>query len=253
MIGVIDSGSGGLGVLKALIETLPPTEYLYFGDIKNAPYGEKTPAELSRLTIESLKFLKQHDVQQVVSACNSVSASMAISLFDTLLSSQQIIEMVGPTVAHFPPSNQRIAICATPATITSQMYQNGFYLFGHTDVVAIPLPDLARQIEFGESEESIKDTITTAVEPRLGSFDTLILGCTHYPLVKKVFEEVVGEKVAVYDPAHTVAERAQKLFALDNATDKTSVRFVISQDSQPFRDYVVDFFSDIEHTIEVAP
>lgn len=252
MIGVIDSGSGGLSVLLELRREFPSADFLYFGDIKNAPYGEKSHAELSRLTVEALKFLKDNGVSNVVSACNSVSASMAISLFDTLLSSQHIVEMVGPTVQAFAEDVRPIVLCATQATIDSGMYQNAFHMIGKANVTAIPIPDLAGQIEFGADRATIKENIASALAPHHGSLEVLILGCTHYPLVIDLFKEVVGEQVSIIDPAQYVANRAASLFK-DELTGTGTVKFVISQDSQPFRDYVAKLLETSTYTIEVLP
>src|SRR5262249_29763383 len=120
MIGIFDSGSGGLTVLKAIREEMPSADITYFGDIKNAPYGSKTNAELSALTVKAIELLKSRGAESVVSACNSVSASLAVSLFDALsLSPERLIEMVGPTVSSFKGSNARTLLVATPATIQS--------------------------------------------------------------------------------------------------------------------------------------
>src|SRR4051812_29736626 len=120
MIGIFDSGSGGLTVLKAIRDVLPSADVLYMGDIKNAPYGSRSREELSKLTVEAIKLLQARGANRIVSACNSVSASLAVSIFDIFsLDSTQLIEMVGPTVASFKGSNARILLCATPATVDS--------------------------------------------------------------------------------------------------------------------------------------
>ena len=131
MIGVFDSGSGGLTVLKAIRERIPSTDVLYFGDIGNAPYGSRPRAELSRLTSKALRYLVSHGATRIVSACNSVSASLAVSLFDTSdLTPDRLIEMVGPTVGYFRHADSRILLLATPATIESGIYQDGFAMIG---------------------------------------------------------------------------------------------------------------------------
>src|SRR3989338_11673213 len=121
MIGIFDSGSGGLTVLKAIWEQMPSADILFFGYIKNAPYGEKPREELSRLTINNIRVLQTRGATSIVSACNSVSASLAVSLFDVLgLAQQNLIEMVGPTVSYFKDFRKPILLAATPATIASE-------------------------------------------------------------------------------------------------------------------------------------
>lgn len=250
MIGILDSGSGGLTVLKALREELPSADVLYFGDIKNAPYGSKTQRELSKLTIAAIRLLQARGATKIVSACNSVSASLAVSLLDnSTLTANSLVEMVGPTASYFKHYEKRIALCATPATISSGMYENIFEMLDKK-VVSIAIPDLAKAIEFGESQESINKIIAAVLQPVLGTFDALILACTHYPLVRENFEAVVGPGVLLFDPAIAVAERAQKMFWPQEVGNATT-RFLISQQSEQFEAYVQDLFPHMVYTIEV--
>ena len=250
MIGIFDSGSGGLSVMRALREELPSSDITYFGDIKNAPYGTKSHQELSELTIAALKLLKGRNVQRIVSACNSVSASLAVTLFDAFsITSEDLIEMVGPTVSTFKNYEKRIALSATPATIQSGMYESAFHML-NKNPISIEIPDLAKAVEFGASEESMKAMIATALQPHAGTYDILILACTHYPLVEHLFAEVVGSEVQIFDPAYAVAERAKKMFWPQEVGDGTT-HFIISQDSEYFRKYVEELFPGMEYAIEV--
>jgi len=251
MIGIFDSGSGGLSVMKAVREVLPSADVLYFGDIKNAPYGTKDHRELTQLTIAAIKRLQERNVEHIVSACNSVSASMAVSLFDAFsLKPDAVIEMVGPTVAYFKGTEARIALCATEATIRSGMYESAFGMIG-VELQSIAIPDLARAVEFGESEVAMSAMIREALTPALGTFDVLILACTHYPLVTNLFTEVIGPDVAIFDPAHAVAQRAHKLF-WPQEVGEGSTTFLISQPSAQFETYVQRLFPGMTYTLEVV-
>lgn len=251
MIGILDSGSGGLSVLRALRQELPSSDVVYFGDIKNAPYGHKSQRELSALTVSAIKRLQQQKVNRMISACNSVSASLAVSLFETLpLAHDSFIEMVGPTVASFKGVEGRIALCATEATVNSGMYENAFQMIGK-DIKSISIPDLAGAIEFGTAQEHIKELVQKSLEPHLGTFDILILACTHYPLVADVFVEVVGANVTVCDPAFAVAERAKHLFWPQEVGNGTT-RFLLSQASEHFETKVQEMFPGLDYTIEVV-
>ncbi len=250
MIGILDSGSGGLTVMHALRKELPSSDIIYFGDIKHAPYGSKTRRELSELTVNAIKLLQERNVERIVSACNSVSASLAVSLLDAFsMAPQQLIEMVGPTVSYFKNEDVRIAVCATPATVKSGMYENAFHMLGK-DTVSIAIPDLAKAIEFGESTEKIKDIITTALLPHKGTYDVLILACTHYPLVEDLFAELVDSGVQIFDPAYAVARRAKKLF-WPQEVSHGKTHFILSQESTHFTNYVDTLFPDMLYTIEV--
>ncbi|OGG79497.1 hypothetical protein A3A39_04850 [Candidatus Kaiserbacteria bacterium RIFCSPLOWO2_01_FULL_54_13] len=250
MIGIFDSGSGGLTVLRALRDRLTSPDVLYFGDIKNAPYGSKSHDELSQLTIDAISFLRQRGVRSIISACNSVSASLAVSLFDTLeIAPAHLIEMVGPTVALFKNSKERLLLTATPATVKSSLYRQGFKMIGK-DVVEIPIPDLAGSIESGAKESVLEEKITAAFAGvRLQDFDVLILACTHYPLILSVFQRIFGSLI-ILDPAHVVSERAEREWWPREAGDGKT-HFVISRDSECFRDFVKRLFPKTDYTIEV--
>ncbi len=249
MIGIFDSGSGGLTVLRAIKDRLPNSDVLYYGDIKNAPYGEKSREELSRLTVQALEFLQQNGATSIVSACNSLSASLAISLYDAFdIAPQHLIEMVGPTVAFFRKSPSRLLLCATPATIQSGIYQNAFTMI-RKDVTAVAVPGLAGAIEFGEPTE---DFIRAAFKDIIVSdYDALILACTHYPLAEDAFREVIGEKIHLFDPAEAVAERVEKQFWPREAGDGT-MRLCISKESPEFRHFVEELFEDEDYSVEVV-
>ncbi len=248
MIGIFDSGSGGLTVLKAIRDELPSADILYLGDIGRAPYGEKTSAELSLFTMQALSFLGKRGVTSIVSACNSVSASLALSLYDALdIQASHIIEMVGPTAKALIGVPGRLLLVATPATIRAGIYENAFTMLG-IECEHLTLPELAAMIEFGRSEAEIEAYIRTQLEPRAGSFDVLILACTHYPLVEHIFAKVVGSSVRIFDPALAVAERAQRRLWPQEVGDGT-LSFTVTQETLQFRERVAHFFG--EHPVEV--
>ncbi|MEK7530569.1 MAG: aspartate/glutamate racemase family protein [Patescibacteria group bacterium] len=246
MIGIFDSGSGGLTVLKALRAELPSADVVYFGDIANAPYGSKSRAELSRLTAGAFQLLKAQGVNKIISACNSVSASLAVSLYDAFsIAPGALIEMVGPTVSYFKGSKARIGLCATPATIDSGIYQDAFRMMG-IEITSIAISDLAGAIEFGgDTDAIIQNTFST--NPT--DFDVLILACTHYPLAIDVFKKALPG-VMIFDPAAAVAERARAQFWPQEVGDGTT-RFIISKDSEIFRGFVAQLFPEEKVTIEV--
>ncbi len=252
MIGVFDSGSGGLSVLHSIHKQIPSHDIVYFGDIKNAPYGEKSPEELSELTVNAIRFLQERSVTGIVSACNSVSASLVLSLFDEIdFSSEKIVEMIGPTISYFREQNERIILCATPATVHSGLYQNGFHLMGKK-ISTIAIPELAGAIEFGASEEKLEKIIHTAFEGvSFDEFDTLVLGCTHYPLIMQTFSRVLGKKIQLFDPSGVVAQRVVHRFELHKEGTGT-LRFFITKDSKQFRERVEKLFPQSDFSIKVV-
>lgn len=251
MIGIFDSGMGGLTVLSAIRDVLPSSDVVYFGDTRNAPYGVRSREDLTRLTVEGLQLLQQRGAQNIVSACNSVSASLAVSLFDALsLTPQQLIEMVGPTVAYFKGSTAPLVLCATPATIHSGIYQNAFRMIGR-DVLSIAIEALAGAIENGALADEIEAIIRDAFkEISLASGSILILACTHYPIVMHSFRNVLGGDVTIFDPAFAVAERAEKQFWPQEVGDGKTT-FILSKDSEPFRALAATLFAHAEYEVEV--
>ena len=214
MIGVFDSGVGGLTVLRALRKELSSADIVYFGDIANAPYGPRSNQEIVSLTAHGIKLLQDNGANHIVSACNSMSALLALSVFDTFsLAPTDLIEMVGPAVSSFRDSSARILVVATEATIRSGVYQNALAMMGkHVQGVAIPA--LAGAVEYGQSGDTFDDIIAEALQQvNKDSYDVVLLGCTHYPLAIESFRRVLGPDVTIVDPAQAVAERAKKLFA----------------------------------------
>jgi glutamate racemase len=242
---------GGLTVLKALREELPSADVVYFGDTKNAPYGEKSRAELGALTVAAIERLQKAGATSIVSACNSVSASLAVSLFDTLeIKPDHLIEMVGPTVSYFKHSTHRLLLAATPATIESEIYQNAFHMIGK-EIATVAIPELAGAIEKGASDAEQERIIREAfANANLHDYDLLILACTHYPLALASFEKALGE-LALFDPATAVAERAKKQLWPQEVGDG-QIRFLISAESTPFRARVAELFPESIGTIEVV-
>ncbi|PIR83449.1 hypothetical protein COU19_00610 [Candidatus Kaiserbacteria bacterium CG10_big_fil_rev_8_21_14_0_10_56_12] len=240
MIGVFDSGSGGLTVLKEVRVRLPKADILYFGDIKNAPYGTKTHNELVRLTKDAVELLQSMGAHHIVSACNSVSAALALSS-----PLPHLTEMTEPTAASFRGTPARIVLTATPATIDSQIYQRAFHEIDK-EIATVAIPELAGAIEFGSSDAEIERIIRDAFATvDLSRYDTLILGCTHYPLVEYVFKYIFKYvPIEIIDPAVAVAKRVEERLAQSEEGGGTT-RFLISRESALFRDRVAHLWSHV--------
>jgi glutamate racemase len=244
MLGIFDSGSGGLGVLAEIRKIQPKIDIIYFGDIKNAPYGNRSREELNALTVAAINRLLHEGATNIVSACNSVSGSIVLPMTNGLgVKSFEMIEMVGPTVKRMKDEQGKILLLATQATVDSGIYQNAFNAIGKK-IVALPIKDLAEAIEFGASNERIEKIIKEALKNQ-EPFDCLLLGCTHYPLVKNIFEKItnkIGKNIKIVDPAGMVAEEVS-IRMRENGQGKT--RFLITKDSAFFRERVKRMFGDI--------
>lgn len=237
MVGIFDSGSGGLSVLKELRKVQPQMDIVYLGDIANAPYGNRNREELGALTVMMVRRLLSEGATKIISACNSVSGSIVLPMLSILeLSPFDMVEMVGPTVKELKAEKGPILLAATKATIDSGIYQIGFES-GGKKINTVAMPELAGMIEFGADREKIEKTIKYHFKGVKMKNGVLVLGCTHYPLVRESFEKVIRElelRFRLYDPAMAVAKTVAKW--KDEGRGMT--KFLITKESDIFRDRV---------------
>jgi len=208
-IGVFDSGIGGLTVVAALRRLLPTENILYLGDTARVPYGSKSPATVQRYSREISRFLTAANAKLLVVACNTASA-MAVPLlrkeFDV-----PVVGVVEPGAAAAVAAtrNHRIGVMATRATVRSGAYENAMLaLRNDVTVTSHACPLLVPLIEEGWVEDVITDqVITRYLAPlRQANIDTLVLGCTHYPLLAAAVARAAGDHIALVDSARNCAE-----------------------------------------------
>lgn len=246
MIGLFDSGSGGLSVLSALRARAPDADVAYFGDIAHAPYGTKNTQELVDLTVAGVTILKEMGATEIVSACNSVSASVLAGAAGTT----PVIEMTKPTAGGMGMyKGARVLLIATPATVASQIYKNALADIVELDSLAIP--ELAGAIEFGAADIEIEKIVRAALRMKKGEkYEYLLLGCTHYPLALSIVEaeaRKVFDGIQCINPARFVAEEAVKIF---HCRGMGISHFRISRDSESFRARISKLFPHTRYTIE---
>ena len=246
MIGVFDSGSGGLTVISALRARSPRADIIYFGDIKNVPYGTKKPQELSELIGAGMRKLQDMGARELICACNTASASV----LQGLVEHDRVLEMTRPTARAMRRfAGQRVLLLATPATVESGMYEQALNAIVQLEQIAVPR--LASAIECDASPEEIA-RLVRMVLPKDRSFDKLLLGCTHYPLARDTIESVVREvmgNMEIIDPAFAVAGAASERF---ETRGRGQLTFAISQDSDAFRRRVTTLFPHERYSIDVV-
>ncbi|MEN9560978.1 MAG: hypothetical protein RIQ56_251 [Candidatus Parcubacteria bacterium] len=245
MIGVFDSGSGGLTVLRALVSRMPRADFAYFGDIANAPYGEKDTEMLNSLIRSGMRRLRDAGAVKLVSACNTASAPV----LQGLLGHERVIEMTRPLARKARAwAGRRALLLATPATVSSQAYQDALGVILQLEAVAIP--GLAGKIEFGAPKQELSECVKNALAPYSSTrYDMLILACTHYPLIKNVFEQVTREiwgTLNIIDPADAVAEEVETQF---HEEGRGKIMIQLSKDSTFFRNRFRELFPDKEASI----
>ncbi len=212
-IAVFDSGVGGLTVYKALRRVMPAERLIYFGDTARLPYGSKSPAVVARFSVEIARFLRKKDIKLFVIACNSASA-LALGALRKVLD-VPVLDVIGPAVraAVAVSRRGRIGVIGTVATIESGVYQREIgKVLGPSRVTARPCPLFVPLVEEGWWEHPVTKAVAREyLKPfKGGRLDCVILGCTHYPLIKPLIKRTIGGKTRLIDSAVEVAGEADR-------------------------------------------
>lgn len=213
-IGIFDSGIGGLTVLSAIRKTLPHEDLVYLGDTARVPYGTKSPETVIRYTRRNVDFLKTQGVKAIVVACNTASAVALGALGNHL--GLPLVGVLEPGVerAAAATRNRRVAVIGTASTIASDAYGRALRrLNPQIKVVSRACPLFVPLVEEGWVEGEIPTRVARHYLQELVGLevDTLILGCTHYPLLRAVIGEVIGSGVTLIDSAESVASSLKDL------------------------------------------
>ncbi len=213
-IGVFDSGVGGLTVVKELIRQLPGENIVYFGDTARVPYGTKSKDTIIKFSVENVKFLLKFDVKLIVVACNTAS-SIALSslMFHFKIPIVGVIRP-GAKEAVRLTKNKRIGVIGTKTTIQSESYEDEIKRYDKSiKVISQSCPLFVPLAEEGLIRDSVtKEMALRYLEPlKKAKVDTLILGCTHYPLLKYIIKDVMGSGVNLVDSAHQTAKEVRGL------------------------------------------
>lgn len=226
-IAVLDSGVGGLSVLREIQILLPAEKLLYFADQAHVPYGSRPAEEVRHYSEEISRFLLAHGAKLIVVACNTASAA-ALSHLRAAIPE---VPFVGMEPAVKPGAvqtrNGRIGVLATPGTFGSQRYASLMARYAQGVLVyEDPCPGLVGQIEAGRLDDAETEAIVrAALTPMLsGGVDTLVLGCTHYPFVKPLIERLAGPSVVVIDPAPAVARQVQRVLESQGLSTSKAVQ-----------------------------
>lgn len=200
-IGVFDSGVGGISVLKALVGELPGEDFHYFGDSANAPYGEKTEERVLELSRDIVERFVAEGAKAIVIACNTATSVAAPTLRDAYPD----LPIIGIEPALKPateaPGHGRILVMATDITLTLDKYQELAATYGRDcEVISVPCPGLAGRIEHGALDQAdLVEMIRSYVGSFAGTVGSVVLGCTHYPFVRRQIAEVLGDGVKFFD------------------------------------------------------
>jgi glutamate racemase len=226
-IGAFDSGVGGLSVLRAMRTQLPNEAVIYFGDQGHVPYGPRTMEQIQSYSEGITKFLLSQNAKLIVVACNTASAA-ALKYLRVKFPD---MSFVGMEPAIKPAAEQTatgvVGVLATPATFQGALYASVVERFGAgVELLQSTCPGLVQQIEAGNldgvpTRKILEDALIPMLERNI---DTVVLGCTHYPFVIPLIEEIGGDKVRVIDPAPSVARQAKRLLESQGMLNPSDVR-----------------------------
>ena len=241
-IGVFDSGLGGLTVVKELVDRLPHESILYFGDTARVPYGTKSPETICRFSREAAHFLLGRDVKMIVVACNTASAhALKVLAREVPVPVVGVID-AGARAAHHASESGRIGVIGTAGTIASSAYERAVRaLRPAVEVHAQACPLFVPLVEEGLADhEAARLIARDYLEPlRELGIDTLVLGCTHYPAMRRLIGEVMGPAVRLIDSAEETALDVARILQEQNLmapSDRLSVReFTVSDLPLRFR------------------
>lgn len=239
-IGVFDSGIGGLTVVKALLKHLPQETIVYFGDTARVPYGTKSAATVLKFAFQNTRFLLEQNIKLLIVACNTATALSLEALQKEF--SLPIVGVIEPgvKVALAVSGKKRIGVIGTTATITSQAYEKLLHTHdGGAVVCEQACPLFVPLVEEGWLDKQVTELVAAeylAGMKRTG-IDTLILGCTHYPLLKGIIGKVMGSNVALIDSAEAVALESKRILeekSMQKANGKGEAFYFVSDAPEKF-------------------
>jgi glutamate racemase len=264
---VFDSGVGGLTVLQELLVELPHEDFLYLGDTARFPYGERSPSELEQFALEITELLLARRAKLLVVACNAASSAALDAVRERMLSTTLGVEVLGviepeSRIATELSHNRRIGLLATTATVASGAYDRAVHSYApDATLISVACPSLAPIIQNGfPFDRRVVETVRGYCAPlREADVDTVILGCTHYPLVAPMLQRMLGPGVALVTSgralAGAVAATLQRADLGSPAQGEGTYRFLCTGDVETFRALGSHFLQmpieEIEH-VELA-
>lgn len=218
-VGVFDSGVGGISVLQELIKVMPNENYIYLGDSKHAPYGTKPLEMVRQLTFENVRILLDQGAKGLVVACNTAT-SAAVRLMRGMYPELPIVG-IEPALkpAALQKEHPRVLVMATPMTVQQEKFRQLMARYEEkAEIYPLPCPGLMEFIEAGDLEsERLHDFLQQLLTPYLNKdLDSVVLGCTHYPFVRKMIRRILGDTVTIFDGGEgTAREMRRRLAAAD--------------------------------------
>jgi glutamate racemase len=243
-IAVFDSGVGGLTVLHECLVSLPHEDFVYLGDTARFPYGDRSPEELRDFARELAGVLVEEGAKLLIVACNSATAAALPALRQDLPEELPIVGVVRPEsrLAALTTRNRKVGLLATPATVSSGAYERALAKAASgIELHAVPSAELAPLIQQGgDVDQRVIACVDAACRPlKSAGVDTVILGCTHYPLVRPVLRRALGRAVTIVSSGEAIAGEVEAELAtagIENDPERRGdYRFLATGDPQEFQ------------------
>src|SRR6185369_4799882 len=243
-IGVFDSGVGGLTVFREIHRALPHESLIYLGDSARVPYGTKSPQTVVRYSLEAAHHLMERGIKMLVVACNTATAAALPALQEKL--PIPVIGVVEPGArAAITHTRGRVGVIATEGTVKSHAYRKAIHaLDSKVEVLECAAPLFVPLAEEGWANTHVaREVAEVYLEPLIDEgIDTLVLGCTHYPILRGTIEKVVGDAIAIVDSAETTAQ-CVKIIVEPNTNGKPEHHFLVTDAEERFRRIAAEFLS----------
>ncbi len=239
-IGIFDSGVGGLSVLGKVRKLLPHEDILYFADTANFPYGHESVTQLQALSLEAAHLLLNKGAKLIVVACNTASsASLSILRATCALPFVGMVPAIKPATAS--TRNGKVGVIATQATVQTQVFAELLAQFAEgVEVFTKACPGLVETVERGETDSpTLRQLLRQYLDPMLTErIDCLVLGCTHYPFLRPIIQEIAGEDVNVIDSGAAVARQVERVLSdkglLNENPGPGKITYLTSGEEAPF-------------------
>jgi len=252
-IGIFDSGIGGLTVARSIRKLLPKEDLIYFGDTAHLPYGDKSKTAIQRFGLRISDWLLENDCKAIVIACNTASAHAYRAIRKKLDPSIPVINVIDPMAEIVAKSGLKsVGVIGTKGTIGSRVYVRKIHsLKSEIDVVSKATPLLAQMIEEGYFNNQISRTIIKSyLEGKaLEKVEGIVLGCTHYPLIKQEIQELTEKEIKIFDSSEVVALAVQKALKEGSLLNPSggSQKFYVSDYTHSFEQSAEIFFGEEIH------
>lgn len=248
-IGIFDSGVGGLTVFREIARRLPGEDLIYLGDSARVPYGTKSPDTVQRYTREAASFLLRRDIKMLVVACNTATAAALPALQSTL--QIPVVGVVQPGAeAAIRATEGRVGVIATEGTVKSRAYTNAIRaLRPDVAVIEAACPLFVPLVEEGWANTRVaREVAEIYLAPLVDAgIDTLVLGCTHYPLLRNTIQSVVGDGITIVDSAETTAEKVHSNIPDDASAGSGEHLFLVTDAAERFQKIAGEF---LEQNVE---